>query len=76
MFIAVGTNVVTNVNNLAVTPNALNSSLAFIFAHATSTNPTEAKLLREFNQHISMTPESEMHYGHGHVHTYLVRAQE
>ncbi|KAJ6581806.1 hypothetical protein B0H19DRAFT_1116534 [Mycena capillaripes] len=46
--------------------------LAFIFAHASSLNPSEARLLREFNQYVSITPESEMHYGLGHRNSYLV----
>ncbi|KAJ7905182.1 amidohydrolase, partial [Mycena leptocephala] len=54
---------------------ALNSSLAFIFAHTSSLNPTEARLLREFNQYVSITPESEMHYGHGHRSSYLIQDQ-
>ncbi|KAJ7479285.1 hypothetical protein FB451DRAFT_1451245 [Mycena latifolia] len=63
------------VNNLTPGNPTLNSSLAFIFAHASSLNPTEARLLREFNQYISITPESEMHYGHGHRASYLIQDQ-
>ncbi|KAJ7301666.1 amidohydrolase family protein [Mycena albidolilacea] len=53
----------------------LNSSLAFVFAHASAINPTEARLLRQFNQYVSITPESEMHYGHGHRSSYLIQDQ-
>ncbi|KAJ7495279.1 amidohydrolase, partial [Mycena latifolia] len=31
--------------------------------------------LREFNQYVSITPESEMHYGHGHKASYLIQDQ-
>jgi len=70
-----GDNVVSAVNGLIPGQNTLNSSLAFVFAHASSLNPTEARILREFNQYISITPESEMHYGHGHPASYLIQDQ-
>ncbi|KAJ6582019.1 hypothetical protein B0H19DRAFT_1331838 [Mycena capillaripes] len=63
------------VNNLTPGHPTLNSSLAFVFAHSSSLNPTEARLLREFNQYVSITPESEMHYGHGHPNSYLIQDQ-
>ncbi|KAJ6605478.1 hypothetical protein DFH09DRAFT_897275 [Mycena vulgaris] len=63
------------VNNLTPGHPTLNSSLAFVFAHASSLNPSEARLLREFNQYVSITPESEMHYGHGHRASYLIQDQ-
>ncbi|KAJ7495491.1 hypothetical protein FB451DRAFT_1121955 [Mycena latifolia] len=66
---------ISAVNNLTPSHPTLNSSLAFIFAHAPSLNPTEARLLREFNQYVSITPESEMHYGLGHRASYLIQDQ-
>jgi len=68
--------VITAVNNL--TPDSgptLNSTLNFVFAHVSSFSPTEARLLQEFNQYASITPESEMHYGHGHRSSYLIQDQ-
>ncbi|KAJ7600994.1 hypothetical protein C8J56DRAFT_1000001 [Mycena floridula] len=53
----------------------LNSSLAFVFAHSSALQPSEARLLRQFNQYISITPESEMHYGHGHPSSFLIQDQ-
>ncbi|KAF8145427.1 hypothetical protein K438DRAFT_1630151 [Mycena galopus ATCC 62051] len=63
------------INNLIPGHATLNSSLAFVFAHASSLEPTEARLLRQFNQYVSITPESEMHYGHGHRASYLIQDQ-
>ncbi|KAF7336918.1 putative amidohydrolase [Mycena venus] len=70
-----GTGVITLVNNLTPGSPTLNSSLAFVFAHASLFTPAEARLLREFNQYVSITPESEMHYGHGHPASYLIQDQ-
>ncbi|KAJ7364535.1 amidohydrolase [Mycena albidolilacea] len=68
--------VISTVNNLTPGHPMLNSSsLAFVFAHASDLNPTEARLLRQFNQYVSITPESEMHYGHGDRSSYLIQDQ-
>ncbi|KAJ6484408.1 hypothetical protein C8R47DRAFT_1186273 [Mycena vitilis] len=67
--------VISAVDNLTPGQSTLNSSLAFVFAHSTGINPTEARLLREFNQYISITPESEMHYGMAHPNSYLIEDQ-
>ncbi|KAJ7905181.1 hypothetical protein B0H13DRAFT_2023270, partial [Mycena leptocephala] len=72
---AFGDGVISAVNNLTPDHPTLNSSLAFVFAHSSSLNPTEARLLREFDQYVSITPESEMHYGHGHRSSYLIQDQ-
>ncbi|KAH9997822.1 amidohydrolase family protein [Xylariaceae sp. FL0662B] len=48
---------------------------AVVFSHAAALTPTGARLLRETNQFVSITPESEMHYGHGHLHAHLVQDQ-
>ncbi|KAK6974317.1 putative amidohydrolase [Favolaschia claudopus] len=64
-----GDSVITEVNNLTPGNPTLDSSLAFVFAHASSLNPSEARLLR------NITPESEMHYGHGHPSSYLIQDQ-
>ena len=34
--------------------------------------PKEEELLRDMGQYISITPESEMHYGHTHPRAYEV----
>ncbi|KAK7016355.1 hypothetical protein R3P38DRAFT_3203582 [Favolaschia claudopus] len=62
---------------LWLTPGSptLNSSIAFVFAHVDFLNPSGARLLREFNQYASITPESEMHYGLGHEASYLIQDQ-
>jgi cytosine/adenosine deaminase-related metal-dependent hydrolase len=37
--------------------------------------PGDANLLRSTNQYLSITPESEMHYGHGHPNSQLIMDQ-
>ena len=61
--------VITAVNNLGV----LNDSIPYVFAHASDITLPEASILRQFDQHVSITAESEMHYGHGNPHSHLVR---
>lgn len=46
-----------------------------VFSHATYITPQDAQLLRQFNKYISITPESEMHYGHGHLFAPFVQDQ-
>ncbi|KAI1473213.1 Metallo-dependent hydrolase [Daldinia caldariorum] len=53
----------------------LDTRMAVVFSHATDITATEAKLLRSASQFISITPESEMHYGHGHATAHLVQEQ-
>ncbi|TDZ19395.1 5-methylthioadenosine/S-adenosylhomocysteine deaminase [Colletotrichum orbiculare MAFF 240422] len=54
---------------------ALNISIPIVFSHASFLTYRGAALLRSTNQHISITPESEMHYGHTHPHSHLVQDQ-
>ena len=49
----------------------LNQSIPFIFAHGSYLEPTDIELLRQTNQYLSITPESEQHYGHDHPHSHL-----
>ncbi|TRX92076.1 hypothetical protein FHL15_006943 [Xylaria flabelliformis] len=53
----------------------LNGSTAIVFSHGPGLTSAEAQLLRSTNQFISITPESEMHYGHGHTYSHLVHDQ-
>ena len=53
----------------------LNSSIAVVLAHASFVNPHGAALIRATNQHISITPESEMHYGHLHPTSHFLADQ-
>ncbi|KAH7371278.1 hypothetical protein BKA66DRAFT_424436 [Pyrenochaeta sp. MPI-SDFR-AT-0127] len=55
--------------------NFLNQTIPIIFAHASYLSVIGAQLLRQFNQYISITPESEMHYGHDHPTSHLVLDQ-
>lgn len=44
----------------------LNTSFPIVFSHASYLTPADLVLLRAHNHYIATTPESEMHYGHGH----------
>jgi len=55
--------------------NYLNISTPVIFSHASFLTPAGADLLRSTNQYISITPESEMHYGQTHPVSYGIQDQ-
>lgn len=42
----------------------LNESFPIVFSHGSFITPPEHELLKQYNHFISITPESEMHYGH------------
>ncbi|KAK3319642.1 amidohydrolase [Cercophora scortea] len=60
-----------DVNNLGY----LNISIPIVFSHASFLTNAGASLLRATNQYISITAESEMHYGHTHPHSHLIQDQ-
>ncbi|KAK4184900.1 5-methylthioadenosine/S-adenosylhomocysteine deaminase [Podospora australis] len=53
----------------------LNLSTPIVFSHASFITAPGSRLLRQTNQYISITPESEMHYGHGHPTSHLIQDQ-
>ncbi|KAI1488308.1 hypothetical protein F5X96DRAFT_685573 [Biscogniauxia mediterranea] len=53
----------------------LNTSTAVVFSHGTGVTPASAALLRATDQFVSVTPESEMHYGHSHPAAHRVLDQ-
>ncbi|KAF4955655.1 hypothetical protein FSARC_11803 [Fusarium sarcochroum] len=53
----------------------LNTTIPVIFSHGSFITATGANLLRETNQYLSITPESEMHYGHTHPKSYYIQDQ-
>lgn len=53
----------------------LNDSIPIVLSHASFLTAVGATLLRATNQYISITPESEMHYGHGHPVSHLIQDQ-
>ncbi|KAK2610172.1 hypothetical protein N8I77_003625 [Diaporthe amygdali] len=53
----------------------LNGTRAVVLSHASFLTSTGAALLRSTNQYISVTPESEMHYGHTHPKNYYFQEQ-
>lgn len=55
--------------------NYLNISIPIVFSHASFLTSTGADLLRSTNQYISITPESEMHYGQTHQVSDLIQDQ-
>ncbi|KAF1950820.1 Metallo-dependent hydrolase [Byssothecium circinans] len=53
----------------------LNQSIPIVFAHASHLTATDASLLRQYNHYVSITPESEMHFGHDHPDSHLILDQ-
>ncbi|THU88510.1 Metallo-dependent hydrolase [Dendrothele bispora CBS 962.96] len=53
----------------------LNTSFPIVFSHSSFITPEDASLLRQTNQYISTTPESEMHYGQDHPTTPFIQDQ-
>ena len=53
----------------------LNTSVPVVISHASFISDEEIELLREANQYISITPESEMHYGHTNPNTHRILDQ-
>ncbi|KAL1862723.1 hypothetical protein Daus18300_008367 [Diaporthe australafricana] len=53
----------------------LNSSTPIVISHALNLDSRGAALLRATNKHISITAESEMHYGHLHPTSHLILDQ-
>ncbi|KAI4869826.1 amidohydrolase [Hypoxylon rubiginosum] len=53
----------------------LNSSVSVVISHSAFLTARGAQLLRSTNQHISITAESEMHYGHVHTTSHLILDQ-
>jgi cytosine/adenosine deaminase-related metal-dependent hydrolase len=46
-----------------------------VFSHSSFLTYKDAQILRETNQYISTTPESEMHFGHNHPHAEDIQDQ-
>lgn len=55
--------------------NILNSSIPIVLAHASFLTARGFELLRACNQYISITPESEEHFGHNHPHSHVAMDQ-
>lgn len=53
----------------------LNSSIPIVIAHGAFLDARGAMLLRSTNKYISITAESEMHYGHLHPTNHLILDQ-
>lgn len=68
-----GPYVVNNSPSLLLSLGWLNDSTPIIFSHASYISPEDVQALRQHNQYISTTPESEMHYGHGHPSAHLIQ---
>lgn len=53
----------------------LNTTIPVVISHASLITPHGATLMRATDQYISITPESEMHYGHTHPTSHLIADQ-
>lgn len=53
----------------------LDSDTPVVISHASFLTAKGAQMLRTTNQYISITPESEMHYGHGQPTGHLIQDQ-
>lgn len=53
----------------------LNDTIPVVFSHSSFMQYKDAQLLRETNQYISTTPESELHFGHIHPHANNIQDQ-
>ncbi|THU81398.1 hypothetical protein K435DRAFT_823432 [Dendrothele bispora CBS 962.96] len=62
-------------SNISVPSFLNNTPFPIIFSHGSFMTAQDAILLRQTNQYLSMTPESEMHYGHTHPHGFLIQDQ-
>ena len=60
---------------LANSYGILNTSIPVVFSHGSYLTVQDAELLRSTNQYLSITPESEMHYGHGDTDSQLIQDQ-
>ncbi|CAK7211658.1 hypothetical protein SCUCBS95973_001189 [Sporothrix curviconia] len=53
----------------------LQTPVPVVISHASFTSPEDVALLRKSNQYVSITPESEMHYGHDNEHSHEIMDQ-
>ncbi|KAJ1327073.1 hypothetical protein MN608_08522 [Microdochium nivale] len=65
----------TNVPSAVHSYGMLNTSIPVIFSHGSFLAASEGELLRQTNQYLSITPESEMHYGHTHEQSFHLNDQ-
>ncbi|KAJ9668844.1 hypothetical protein H2201_001090 [Coniosporium apollinis] len=61
--------------SLANSYGILNTSIPLVFSHGSFLSVEDVQLLRSTNQYLSITPESEMHYGHTHPISHLAQDQ-
>lgn len=66
---------ISNSPTLLSTLGWLNTSVPIIFSHASFITSSDFTALRQSNQYLSTTPESEMHYGHAHPWAHLIQDQ-
>ncbi|KAH8680001.1 hypothetical protein BGZ60DRAFT_369717 [Tricladium varicosporioides] len=53
----------------------LNRTTPFVFSHGSFMDATDLSLLRSTDQYLSITPESELQYGHSNVNSQLILDQ-
>ncbi|KAI5793264.1 hypothetical protein EDC01DRAFT_91753 [Geopyxis carbonaria] len=64
-----------NSPELLAAQGALNLSIPVVFSHAIGLTEADSAVLREHNHYVSITPESEQHYGHSHPHSHTILDQ-
>lgn len=69
------TNIVDNSPSAVHKLGLLNISTPVVFSHGSFITIGDHQLLRQTGQHVSITPESELHYGHLHPTSHLVMDQ-
>ncbi|KAH7403802.1 amidohydrolase [Cadophora sp. MPI-SDFR-AT-0126] len=55
--------------------SALDTNIPIVFSHASGLTEADIELLRKHNHFISITPESEHHYGHDHDRSHTIQDQ-
>ncbi|KAL3420589.1 amidohydrolase [Phlyctema vagabunda] len=53
----------------------INTTFPIVFSHSAYLTVGGAKIIRDNNHYVSITPESEMHYGHGHENSPNIQDQ-
>ncbi|CAG9970382.1 unnamed protein product [Clonostachys byssicola] len=53
----------------------INESFPIVMSHGTFITPAEYQLLKDYNHYVSITPESEMHFGHTNYESDLIMDQ-
>lgn len=67
----IGNNLISKIDDQGF----LDNPIPIVISHASGISMEEVALLRKHNQYISITPESEHHFGHDHPRAYKIQDQ-